>query len=76
MCVGVDGEDAAELRCPARSDVREIQSLVGTVDFEGSAGSGRLRKDRVPVQVQVVPGTDLPAGGVGNDVDVRVSNCG
>ena len=44
------------------------------VHLEGRPGPGGLGVDRVPVEVEVVARLDLPAGRVGDDVDVRAAD--
>ena len=69
--VGVDRDQAAEPDRAAGPLDGEVQPRRRAVHLEGGPRSGRLRVDRVPVEVEVVPLADLAAGRMGDDVDVR-----
>ena len=72
MGVRVDREDAAELGRPASTNVREVEPFVRAVQLQGRARPSRLLVDRVPVEIEVVAGTDVAAGRMSYDVHVRV----
>ena len=74
MGVGVDRDEAAQPDRAARPLDGEVQPRRRAVHLERGPGPGRLRVDRVPVEVEVVALADLAAGRMGDDVDVRAAD--
>ena len=74
MSVGVDRQDAAGRDGMSRAFGGEVQAMRRAVDLQGGARPGRLGVDGLPVEIEIVACLDHPAGGMGDDVDVRTAD--
>ena len=68
MGVRGDHQATAEIACPTRPLVVQVEPVVRAVDLEKRPGPGRLCVDRVPLEGQLVAAGEHPARGVGDDV--------
>ena len=72
--VGVDRTAGSRPRPPAGRARRRGPGGAASRSSRAPCRSGRLRVDRVPVEVEVVAGLDHAARRVGDDVDVRAAD--
>ena len=72
MGVGVDAEGDFGVDGHAGVGVAEVEAVVVGVDFQGGAVAGGGEDDFGHVELEAAAGGDEAAGGVADDVDVRV----